>query len=258
MPGVLGRPPGWQRRGCRRLPRTRRTARSRRPATRRPHQAGPARSRRGQLLRPGLRTGALRSAVAEGCLGQEPLAESLQGQRLGPAGPAPLQRIRGEVKEHLAGKRVVSRVQGRKLAQQLSDVSVAGQAVEQDTTGSHGILGGRPLPARHVTTVDQNRQPRAAFAGDHLAPRPCNRVKRSLVTLGRYLRVARHAGTAVRRGVSKLQLDRGVVLYRAYLRGGTGVGRCRRRAHCRHLVLGHARLGRAIDEPIRQHSRRVV
>jgi hypothetical protein len=47
------------------------------------------------------------------------------------------------VKEHLAGKRVVSRVQGRKLAQRLGDVSVAGGTVEQDRTGSHGIPGGR-------------------------------------------------------------------------------------------------------------------
>jgi len=53
MLGALGRPPGW-RRGCRRPPRTWRIARSRRSATRRPHQAGPVRSRHGHLLRPGL------------------------------------------------------------------------------------------------------------------------------------------------------------------------------------------------------------
>jgi hypothetical protein len=43
MPGVPARPPGWRRRGWR-PPRTARTARSRRPATRRPHQASPVRS----------------------------------------------------------------------------------------------------------------------------------------------------------------------------------------------------------------------
>ena len=58
MPGALGRPPGWRRRGCRRPPRTGRTARSRRSATRPPHQAGPVRSRHGGLLRPAPRTGA--------------------------------------------------------------------------------------------------------------------------------------------------------------------------------------------------------
>jgi hypothetical protein len=40
-----------------------RTARSRRPATRRPPQAGPVRSRHGHLPRPGQRTGTSRSAV---------------------------------------------------------------------------------------------------------------------------------------------------------------------------------------------------
>jgi hypothetical protein len=40
---------------------------------------------------------------AEGGLRQEPLAQSLQGQRLGRAGPAPLQRVRGEVKEPRRG-----------------------------------------------------------------------------------------------------------------------------------------------------------
>jgi hypothetical protein len=55
-------------------------------------------------------------------------------------------------------------VQGRKSAQHLEDVSVAGEPVEQGTTGSHGVLRSRSLPAWHITTVDQNRQPWAAFA----------------------------------------------------------------------------------------------
>jgi hypothetical protein len=48
-------------------------------------------------------------------LGQEPLAQSRQGQRVGPAGPAPVQRVRGDAEEHLAGKGIVPRVQRRKL-----------------------------------------------------------------------------------------------------------------------------------------------
>jgi hypothetical protein len=64
--------------------------------------------------------------AAKRALGQELLAQSLQGQRAGPAGPAPVQRVRRQVQEHLAGEGVVPRVQRRKLAHQLEDVSVAG------------------------------------------------------------------------------------------------------------------------------------
>ena len=112
MPDLPGRPPGWRQRGCRRRPRTGRTARSRRSATRRPPQAGLVRSRHGGLLRPALRTGA-------SCFpGRGPRTRAgtarvvLQGQRAGPAGPAPVQRVGGEVEEHLAGEGVISRVQG--------------------------------------------------------------------------------------------------------------------------------------------------
>jgi hypothetical protein len=111
MPDLPGRPPGWRQRGCRRRPRTGRTARSRRSATRRPHP-GLVRSRHGGLLRPALRTGA-------SCFpGRGPRTRAgtarivLQGQRAGPAGPAPVQRVGGEVEEHLAGVGVISRVQG--------------------------------------------------------------------------------------------------------------------------------------------------
>jgi hypothetical protein len=107
---------------------------------------------------------------AEGALGQEPLAQPLQDQRPGPVDPAPRQRVRGQVKEYLAGERVVSRVQGREPAQHLGDVSVAGEPVEQGTTGSCRVLGSWPLPAGHMTTVNQNRQLRAAFAAGRPAP----------------------------------------------------------------------------------------
>jgi hypothetical protein len=55
-----------------------------------------------------------------------------------------------------------------KPAQHLEDASVAGEPVEQGMTGGHGVLWSRSLPARHIATVDQNRQPCAAFAA---APR---------------------------------------------------------------------------------------
>ena len=103
--------------------------------------------------------------AAEGALGHEPLAQSLQGQRVSAAGPAPVQRVRGEAEEHLAGEGVVRRVQRRKLAHQLEDVSVAGEPVEQDTTGGHGVLGGGPLPGRHITTVGQNHRSPGGLTG---------------------------------------------------------------------------------------------
>jgi len=53
----------------------------------------------------------------------------------------PVQRVGGDVEEHLAGEGVVSWVQGRKLAHQPGEVSVAGEPFEQDTPGGHGVLG---------------------------------------------------------------------------------------------------------------------
>ena len=53
----------------------------------------------------------------------------------------------------------------RKLAHQLEDVSVAGEPVEQDTAGGHGVLGGRPLPGRHITTVGQNHRSPGGLTG---------------------------------------------------------------------------------------------
>jgi hypothetical protein len=45
------------------------------------------------------------------------------------------------VKEHLAGEGVILRVRGRKFAQQLEDVSVAGEPVAQGLAGGDGVLG---------------------------------------------------------------------------------------------------------------------
>ena len=209
MPGAPGRPPGRRRRGCRRPLRTGRTARSRRSATRRPHQAGLVRSRPGGLPRPALRTGASRLPAAEGALGQEPLAESLQGQRVGPAGPAPVQRVRGEVEEHLAGEGVVARVQGHKLAHQLEDVSVAGEAVEQDTTGGHGVLGSGPLPGRHITTVGQNDRSPGGLSSGCPSPAGAAQRRRPLVTLRRCLMsCVTHLNRRSVRLQNRLQVDR--------------------------------------------------
>src|SRR3984885_16246121 len=58
--------------------------------------------RRGQHRVPEL--GVLRTA--EGALGQEPIAQSLKGQRVSPAGSAPLQRVPREAEEHLAWESV--------------------------------------------------------------------------------------------------------------------------------------------------------
>jgi hypothetical protein len=62
------------------------------------------------------------------------------------------------VEEHLAGKGAVSRVQGRKLAYQLEDVRIAGEPIEQDTAGGRGVLGGGPVPGRHILTLRSCRR----------------------------------------------------------------------------------------------------
>ena len=165
MPGALARPPGWRRRGCRRPPPTGRTARSRRPATRPPHQAGPVRSRHEGLLQPAPRTGASCFPVRARCTRAGTARVVPAGQRVSPAGPAPVQRVRRDADEHLAGEGVVPRVQGRKLAHQLEDVSVAGESVEQDPAGGHGVPGSGPLPGRHIPTVRQNHRSPGGLTG---------------------------------------------------------------------------------------------
>ena len=158
MPGAPARPPGWPRRGCRRPPRTARTARSHRPATRQPPPAGPVRSRLGGRPRPVPRTGTssfagrVRRARARTARVVPP------GAGVGPAGPAPIQRVRSEAEEHLAGESVVPRMQWHELAHQLEDVYVVGEPVEQGPAGGHRILECGPLPGRHTTTVGQNHQ----------------------------------------------------------------------------------------------------
>ena len=61
------------------------------------------------------------------------------------------------MKEHLTGEGVIPGMQGRKFVQQLEDVGVAGEPVEQYTAGGQRVLGGWPLPGRHIPTVEQNR-----------------------------------------------------------------------------------------------------
>ena len=185
MPGAPVCRPGSRRRGRRRPPQTARTARSRRSATRRPHPASPVRSRRAALPRRGLHTGASCFAGR----GRRTRAGTARvvppRQWVGSAGVAPIQRVGGEADEHLAGEGVVPRVQQRKLAHQLQDVSVAGEPVKQDPAGGPGVLGGRPLPGRHIPTVGQNHQsPRSLPADARRRP-----VQRSTppVTLRCYL-----------------------------------------------------------------------
>ena len=105
--------PGWRRRGCRRPPRTGRTARSRRPATRPPHQdqAGPgSNSRHGGLLRPAPRTGdCVFPRPPDGrCIpgrNRRFSRSPSRGSGVSPAGPAPVQRVRRDADEHRAGGR---------------------------------------------------------------------------------------------------------------------------------------------------------
>jgi hypothetical protein len=172
MPGAPARPPGWRRRGCRRPPRTGRTARGRRSATRRSHQAGPVRSRHGGLLRPALRTGALCFAGRRTCAQAgtvrvvPPRAAGRPGwPRTSPARP---RRHEG----NLAGEGVISRMQGRKFTQQLQDVKVAGEPVEQDTAGGHGVRGDGPLPGGHISTVGQNQRSPGGLGQARPGPRP--------------------------------------------------------------------------------------
>jgi hypothetical protein len=85
----------------------------------------------------------------------ETLAESLQGQRVGPADPAPVQRVGGELEEDLAGEGVVVRMQRSKLGQHLEDVCIAAESVEQDSAGGGRVFGGGSLGGRHTPTVEQ-------------------------------------------------------------------------------------------------------
>jgi hypothetical protein len=141
MPGAPARPPGWRRHGGRRPPRTRRTARSHRSATRRPCSAGPLRSCPAGLPRPAPRTGACGFAGR----GRRARARTARTVPAGAAGrpgwpgisPACPRRGGGTPRRG----RCIPRVQGRKLAHQLDDVSAAGEPVEQDPTGGHGVLG---------------------------------------------------------------------------------------------------------------------
>jgi hypothetical protein len=110
---------------------------SRRPAMMRPYPAGPlgpaVDSCRGQDCVPEFRV----RPSAEGGLGQEPLVQSLPG-----GGSTWLPRtspgVCGEVREYLAGDRVVSRVQGR--ASPLSTSEMPASRAGPSTTGSHGVL----------------------------------------------------------------------------------------------------------------------
>ena len=165
-PGILAArapPPGWRRHRCKRPLRTGRTARSRRSATRRPHRASPVRSRRGRQPRPAPHTGTSCCPGRGRRTRAGTVRVALQAQRVSPAGPAPVQRVRGNAEEHLAGESVVPRVQSRKLARQLEGVTVSGEHVEQDTASGDSVISGRRACGRQPVPV-----PAAAVP----APRP--------------------------------------------------------------------------------------
>src|ERR1039458_8081113 len=69
------------------------------------------------------------------------------------------------MKEHLAGEGVIPRVQRRKLAHQLEDVSVAGEPGEQGLARGDGVLGGGPLPGVKKTDAGQNPPIAAGLTG---------------------------------------------------------------------------------------------
>jgi hypothetical protein len=71
-------------------------------------------------------------------------------------GAAPVQRVGGEAKEHLAGEGVVPRMQRRKLAHEAEDLCAARQPAEQDLAGGFCVFRGGPFLGSHTPTVGQN------------------------------------------------------------------------------------------------------
>jgi hypothetical protein len=62
----------------------------------------------------------------EGAFGQEPYPDPFQGQRAGAAGPAPVQRVSGELKEDLAREGVLTGMQRLELTQELECLRIPG------------------------------------------------------------------------------------------------------------------------------------
>jgi hypothetical protein len=117
--------------------------------------------------------------------------------RLGPAGPAPRQRVRGQVEEHLAGNVSLRGCRGRKPAQDLEDVSIAGRARRAGHDGQ--LLRPRELAASCRACDDGRPEPSAA--GGLYGRQPGTETRQRgetcfLVTLGHYLPGSRRTGTA--------------------------------------------------------------
>jgi len=122
------------------------------------------------------------------------------GQRLGLAGPAALERVGGQVKEHLAGNVSLRGCTGPARAAPRR-CQRRGRARRAGRDGQLPRPRESPLPARHVTTVDQNCRSQAVFALGRPAPRRCNAAKLTLwLRFVVIFRFTRGAGTAVRRG----------------------------------------------------------
>ena len=161
MPGVLGRLPCLRRRGCRRPLRTWRTARSRRSATRRLRPAGPAQFRRGRPLRPGLRTGASRSAVpgrrtrAGTARVVPPGAAARPGwPRTSPARPRRAGTRPADRQRHAAGPRHAGR-----LPELAADLGGRGQA-GRPAVYSPGVGGRRHICPRWRLAAGRRRRQR--------------------------------------------------------------------------------------------------
>ena len=179
MPERWARRPGWRRPGCRRPLRTGRTPRNRRFATRRPHPAGRARSRHATPRGQDSELQLLVLPPAEAALGQEPLPDSLQGQRVCPAGAAPVQRVAGQAEEDLAGEGVVTRMERLQFAEQPEQLGTVAQPAQQDPAGCGRVLGCGPLPGRHTQTVGHPGRGRA-----QITPPMPPRLRRPSITCG--------------------------------------------------------------------------
>ncbi|SRR6266487_4353874 len=119
------------------------------------------------------------SPATERAFGQEPLPYSLQGHRIGPAGPAPVQRAGAEAEEDLTGKVLLRGCKGASSLTIPEDAGVAGQPVEQVLGGGDRVLRCRPLAGRHTQTVGHN--PRRSRPGARKQPLSSRRSRRPAV-----------------------------------------------------------------------------
>lgn len=80
------------------------------------------------------------------------------------ARPGPSREHPPQTQEDLARKRVVPRMQRRQLAEDLDHADLVGKTVEDDLASDRRVLGRRPLPGGHVTTMSDPALPSAGLA----------------------------------------------------------------------------------------------